>query len=110
MYGCSAVVLGEIVAGGIHNARKINAEGAGIQYMLGCMAETRLGLSAAAHLVSARPNIVFADLDTAFLHAQDPVIGGITYDRGKITLPDAPGHGADVDAAFFERMEKVSIK
>ena len=98
-------------SGGIHNALKINAiaEGAGIQCMLGSMSETRLGLSAAAHLVSARPNIVFSDLDSAFCHAEDPVVGGITYDGGEITLPDAPGHGADIESAYLENLESVSI-
>jgi len=98
-------------SGGIHNALKINAiaEGAGIECMLGSMNETRLGLSAAAHVVSARPNIVFADLDAAFLHAEDPIIDGITYDGGKIILPDAPGHGADIDPAYLEKLESVSI-
>ena len=97
--------------GGIHNALKINAiaEGAGIQCMVGCMSETRLGMSAAAHLVSARPNIVFADLDAAFNHAEDPVIGGISYDGAKITLPDTPGHGADIRAEFLAGLESASV-
>ena len=97
--------------GGIHNALKINAiaEGAGIQCMVGCMSETRLGMSAAAHLVSARPNIVFADLDAAFNHAEDPVIGGISYDGAKITLPDTPGHGADIRAEVLAGLESASI-
>jgi L-alanine-DL-glutamate epimerase-like enolase superfamily enzyme len=98
--------------GGIHNALKINAiaEGAGIPCMVGCMFETRLGLSAAAHLASARLNIVFVDLDTALLHAEDPILGGILYDGGAITLPDAPGHGANVDPAFLEQMEKFTVE
>jgi L-alanine-DL-glutamate epimerase-like enolase superfamily enzyme len=97
--------------GGIHNALKINAiaEGAGIQCMVGCMSETRLGLSAAAHLVSARPNIVFADLDSAFGHAEDPVIGGVNYDGGKVILPDTPGHGADVREEFLARLKSASV-
>jgi L-alanine-DL-glutamate epimerase-like enolase superfamily enzyme len=97
--------------GGIHTALKINAiaEGAGIQCMVGCMTETRLGVSASAHLVSARPNIVFADLDAAFNHADDPVIGGVRFDGGKIILPDTPGHGADIDVGFLTKMESVSV-
>ena len=78
--------------------------------MLGCMAETRLGLSAAAHFVSARPNVVYVDLDSCFLHSLDPVIGGITYNGSAITLPDTPGHGVDIDAAFLAQMEMVTIK
>jgi L-alanine-DL-glutamate epimerase-like enolase superfamily enzyme len=85
-------------SGGIHTALKINAvaESAGMHCMVGCMTETRLGLSAAAHLVSARPNIVFADLDSAFNQQVDVVAGGITYECGRVILTDTPGHGADV--------------
>jgi len=99
-------------SGGIHTALKINAiaEATGMKCMLGCMAETRLGLGAAAHLVSARPNIVYTDLDACFLHSLDPVIGGISYNGGAITLPDTPGHGADIDADFLNRLEKVTIE
>lgn len=97
--------------GGIHNALKINAiaEGAGIQCMVGCMSETRLGISASAHLVSARPNFVFADLDAPFGHAEDPVIGGVTFDGGKVNLPDVPGHGADIRADLLASLESVSV-
>jgi L-alanine-DL-glutamate epimerase-like enolase superfamily enzyme len=98
-------------SGGIHTALRINAiaEGAGIQCMMGCMAETRLGLTAAAHLVSARPNIAFADLDSAFNKERDVVCGGITYDGGWILLPDAPGHGADIKPEALESMEVWTI-
>lgn len=98
-------------SGGIHTALKIDAvaEAAGIQCQLGCMFETRLATSAAAHLASARPNILFSDLDSATGHASDPVIGGIQYDGGTITLPDEPGHGADIDPAFLAEMDSIVI-
>jgi L-alanine-DL-glutamate epimerase-like enolase superfamily enzyme len=97
--------------GGIHNALKIDAigEGAGIQCMLGCMWETRLALTAGAHLVSARRNLAFADLDGATGHSHDPVRGGITYEDGQIHLPDAPGHGADIESGILEHLEGFSI-
>ncbi|MEN8250267.1 MAG: dipeptide epimerase [Bacteroidota bacterium] len=111
MEACDIFNIKLAKSGGIHNALKINAiaEGAGMQCMVGSMSESRLGLSAAAHLVSARPNIVFADLDTAFIQTKDPVIGGISYDGGKIILSDEPGHGADFDPDYLESMEYVSI-
>ncbi|MEN8192177.1 MAG: dipeptide epimerase [Bacteroidota bacterium] len=111
MNACDIFNIKLAKSGGIHNALKINAiaEGAGMQCMLGSMSESRLGLSAAAHLVSARPNIVFADLDTVFIQTEDPVIGGISYDGGKIILSDDPGHGADFDPGYLENMESVSI-
>lgn len=98
-------------SGGIHNALKINAvaEAAGIRCMIGSMFETRLGGSAAAHLISARPNIHFADLDSATGHAEDHVLGGMTYDGGAILLPDTPGHGADMDPDFLATMESMTI-
>ena len=99
-------------SGGIHTALKINAiaEGAGIHCMVGCMTETRLALSAAAHLVSARPNVKYADLDGWLFLKHDPIIGGAEYDVGEITVPDAPGHGADVDPAFLKQCELTTIK
>lgn len=98
-------------SGGIHTALKIDAiaQSAGIQCMVGCMEETRLLLSATAHLVSARPNIIFVDLDAAFYLAEDPIIGGITYEGGQIILPDTPGHGADIEPAYLDNLESVSI-
>jgi len=96
---------------GIHNALKINAiaEGAGITCMLGCMSESRLGLTAAAHVVSARPNIAHADLDSCFFHASDPVVGGITYDGGIIHLPSTPGIGADFPQEFLDSLSSVTF-
>jgi L-alanine-DL-glutamate epimerase-like enolase superfamily enzyme len=98
-------------SGGIHTALKINAvaEASGIPCMVGCMMETRLGLTAAAHLVSARPNVHYADLDGYLSLSEDPVLGGAEYDVGGITIPEQPGHGADVDPAFLQRCEHLTI-
>lgn len=99
-------------SGGIHTAVKINAiaEGAGIRCMVGCMTETRLGLTAAAHLVSARPNICYSDLDGYLMMKEDPVIGGAQYDVGEIHLPDDPGHGADLDPVFLKQCDCTTVK
>ncbi|MFQ5770385.1 MAG: mandelate racemase/muconate lactonizing enzyme family protein [bacterium] len=99
-------------SGGIHTALKINAiaEGAGIRCMVGCMTETRLGLTAAAHLVSARPNIQYADLDGYLMLKEDPVIGGAHYNVGEINLPDTAGHGADIDPDFLKLCESTTVK
>lgn len=99
-------------SGGIHVALKINAlaEATGIKCMVGCMTETRLGLTAAAHLVSSRGNIVFADLDGADMLREDPVVGGMVYgEGGRIMVPDAPGLGADLDAGFIAGLECETI-
>lgn len=98
-------------SGGIRTAAKIDAvaQAAGIRCMVGCMAETRLGLGAAAHFVSAHPNVRFVDLDAALFLSEDPVVGGIAYDGGRLILPDVPGHGADIDPGFLAGLESITI-
>ena len=98
-------------AGGLYHALQIEAiaSAAGIPCMVGCMSETRLALSAAAHLVSARPSIIFADLDGASGLKDDPIVGGMSYDAGRIELTDDPGHGADVKPEVLERLEGVVV-
>ena len=86
-------------SGGIHTGIKINAiaEAAGLKCMIGCFGESRLALSAAAHLAMARPNITFLDLDSAYDFIEDPVQGGMRYDDtvgGLIHLDNTPGLGA----------------
>ncbi|MDD8014724.1 MAG: dipeptide epimerase [Acidobacteriota bacterium] len=96
-------------SGGITNSLKIShvAESANIRCMVGCMLESRVALTAAAHLAAARSNIIFADLDGNSEHKVDPVIGGIGVKGGTITLPEKPGLGLDVDPAFLEKMGRV---
>ncbi|MCK8492561.1 dipeptide epimerase [Spirosoma sp. RP8] len=98
-------------SGGIFEALNINAigEAAGIPCMIGCMSESRLALTANAHFASARQNVRFYDLDGCFEHALDPIYGGITYNGYQITLPDTPGIGAEVDAAFLAQSERKTI-
>jgi L-alanine-DL-glutamate epimerase-like enolase superfamily enzyme len=68
----------------IHTARAM-----GLRVMLGCMVESAIAATAAAHL---SPLADWADIDGPFLVAHDP-FSGVTYERGKLVLPDAPGLG-----------------
>jgi L-alanine-DL-glutamate epimerase-like enolase superfamily enzyme len=68
----------------IHTARAL-----GLKIMLGCMVESAVLATAAAHL---SPLADWADLDGPFLIAHDP-FEGLTYERGKIVLPTGPGLG-----------------
>jgi L-alanine-DL-glutamate epimerase-like enolase superfamily enzyme len=61
----------------------------GLLVMVGCMIETSLGITAAAHFT---PLVDAADLDGAALTVNDPFVGA-TIDGGRITLPDRPGLG-----------------
>ena len=66
-------------AGGLLRGAQIAtvAASAGVTCMVGCTFETRLGLTAGAHLVGSQKNIVYADLDSFMELAVDPVIGGM---------------------------------
>jgi len=61
----------------------------GMLVMVGCMIETSLGITAAAHFT---PLVDAADLDGAALTANDPFVGA-TIDGGQIRLPTGPGLG-----------------
>lgn len=92
--------------GGMLKAMQIAAiaEAANLQCMLGSMSETRIALTAAAHVMAAQKCAVYADLDTFTEHKIDPVLGGMEVRNGMVTLPDAPGLGVDVDPAFLKTL------
>lgn len=99
-------------SGGINNTLKIIAiaEAAGIKCQVGCMSETRYGLTALMHVVAARSTIVHFDMDSSMMLADDPVTGGIEYKgNGKWVLGDAPGIGADFDEDYLRDMERVTV-
>lgn len=99
-------------SGGINNALKIIAiaEASGIKCQVGCMSETRYGLTALMHLVAARNNIVYYDIDSSLMLAEDPVVGGIEYKgKGKWELGDAIGIGADFKEDVLNKMESEIV-
>jgi L-Ala-D/L-Glu epimerase len=96
-------------AGGILNSVRIAhiADGANMRCMVGCMLETRLGLTAAAHVVASQKNIIYADLDGNDEHVFDPVTGGMTVKGGVLNLPETPGIGCGIDPAFLKKLAKI---
>jgi L-alanine-DL-glutamate epimerase-like enolase superfamily enzyme len=96
-------------AGGLLNMIKIAhiADAANMLCMVGCMIESRVGLTAAAQVVASNRNIVFADLDGHNSHTIDPVVGGMAFEKGQVTVPELPGIGADVDPAFLKKLKKI---
>jgi L-alanine-DL-glutamate epimerase-like enolase superfamily enzyme len=81
--------------GGIHSALKLCtlAEKAQVECMIGCMLESRVSVTAAAHLACAGNIITRCDLDAPILCGEDPIEGGASYQGDCITLSDAPGLG-----------------
>jgi L-alanine-DL-glutamate epimerase-like enolase superfamily enzyme len=60
-----------------------------LMVMVGCMIETSIGITGAAHFC---PLVDICDLDGAALLARDPYIGA-TIDGGQLRLPEGPGLG-----------------
>lgn len=71
-----------------------SARAAGLVVMCGGMVETRLGMTAMAHVACALEQVEFLDLDTAFLLADDPFEGGYRARGAELEL--TPGAGLDV--------------
>jgi L-alanine-DL-glutamate epimerase-like enolase superfamily enzyme len=61
----------------------------GMTVMVGCMIESSIAITAAAHFT---PLVDIVDLDGAALLADDPFIGA-TIDGGQVSLPSGPGLG-----------------
>ena len=85
--------------GGIFKARRINAiaEAAGCECMVGCMAESSIGITAAASFVAANKNITRADVDSFLMIKESNIEGGVKVKDGIIYLPDEPGLGIRVN-------------
>jgi L-Ala-D/L-Glu epimerase len=92
LYGCVDGINVKLAkTGGIRGALAMihTARAMGFKVMLGCMVESAIAATAAAHL---SPLVDWADIDGPFLTASDP-FAGVTYDKGKLILPDLPGLG-----------------
>lgn len=84
---------------GLFGAEAINrvAESAGAECMIGCMAETRLGIAAAVHFAAAHQNVHYCDLDSFMMYDEpDWLSGGFTQKGEELTLTDAPGLGIEL--------------
>jgi L-Ala-D/L-Glu epimerase len=77
--------------GGLHTAVKMihTARAHHLRVMIGCMIESSIAITAAAHLT---PLVDYADLDGALLLAHDPFTG-VAIRQGRLILPDRPGLG-----------------
>lgn len=99
-------------AGGVTNAWKIVklAEKTNMQLQIGAFMESRLAMTASAHLALCSENILYCDFDTPLMHAEDVVTGGLTYHaKGVMKVPDSPGLGAIISQSILDRLEKIII-
>jgi L-alanine-DL-glutamate epimerase-like enolase superfamily enzyme len=99
-------------SGGIFKGLKMVslAAAAGIHLQVGAMIESRLAMTAFAHFALCSPFIVHFDFDTALMLKEDPVTGGIIYEKnGVVKVPEVPGIGAIIDESLLKELEKVVI-
>jgi L-alanine-DL-glutamate epimerase-like enolase superfamily enzyme len=89
----NGVNLKLVKSGGLLAARAIGerARAAGLSVMCGGMVETRLGMTAMAHVACALAEVEYIDLDTAFLLQSDPFEGGYREQGPTLTIAPAPG-------------------
>src|SRR5579863_7593531 len=85
------IVIKLMKCGGLRHALKMihTAKAHNLKIMLGCMIESSLAITAAAHLT---PLVDYADLDGHLLISNDPY-EGVKVEAGKLILPDTPGLG-----------------
>lgn len=88
--------------GGIYQALKICAlaETYHVECMIGCMLESKVAVSAGAHLAAAKGIITRADLDGPSLCSVDPYQGGPVYTGPSIVMNDTPGLGIETVPCF----------
>lgn len=94
--GAADVVNIKLMKSGVLGALDIAAicRAAGVRLMLGCMLETRLGISVAAHLAAGLGCFEFLDLDGHFTTGDAGFSGGFAQVGDRMVLSsDAPGHG-----------------
>ena len=96
--------------GGIHEALKICAvaETYGVDCMIGCMLESKISVSAAAHLAAAKNIITMVDLDGPSLCRMDVYEGGPLFSGSTIKMGDANGIGINAfPKAHFKKLGVV---
>jgi L-Ala-D/L-Glu epimerase len=99
-------------SGGIFKALKMVkfAETNNIHLQVGAMLESRLAMTAFAHFSLCCPMIVHFDFDTALMFSEDPVSGGIVYEKnGVVKVPQAIGLGASIEEKWLNKLDKIVI-
>lgn len=98
---------------GFYKGLKIAQLGAkaNMHMQVGGFMESRLGMTASAHLALANDHIQHCDFDTPLMFTEDPVIGGIQYLHGGIIdVPETPGLGAVIDDSYLKKADKAVIE
>ena len=108
-HGADWINIKLMKTGGIYPAEKICdlAERSGVRCMMGCMLESAVSVSGAAHLAAARSVVGLCDLDGPSLCAENPYEGGPVYREQQIFLPEIPGIGISSVPVRFESIASL---
>ncbi len=89
-------------SGGIHQAIKTLtvAQAAGIDAMVGCMLESKLGIAASLVVANSVNNVKFTDLDGFTYLSKQPFNGGLNFDKGKDELVNGEGFAVQPNDEF----------
>jgi L-alanine-DL-glutamate epimerase-like enolase superfamily enzyme len=112
LQACQAFNIKLGKSSGIFKALKIIrlVEQANIQLQIGGFLESRIGFTASAHLALTSDNIQFCDFDTPLMFSEDPVVGGIRYNKnGVVILPETPGLGASISPEYLQGLASFTI-
>ena len=87
--------------GGLQPALALNAiaETAGIPAQVGTMVESAIASAAGLHLALALANVATVEMGGPLMLAADIAAAAFWYDRDRVTVPDQPGLGIEVDEA-----------
>lgn len=96
----------KIMKTGLSNALKIAdiCSAAGITCMVGCMIETKIGITAGTHLALGKRIIRFADLDGHLDLKFDPTINGVRTEKGVNRIGDGAGLCLDVNEKVLKSL------
>ncbi len=97
---------------GLFKAKKIIAlaEKENMKMQVGGFMESKIAMTANAHLALSSKNILYCDFDTPLMFETDPVSGGIIYQPdGKVKVPDTIGLGAWLEKEQLDKLDKIVI-
>ncbi len=100
-----------VKAGGISRGKRIIelAESAGLPVMIGCTVESRVGITAAAHLALGLKNVHYTDLDGYHSLSKELTKDGLRLTAGEHEVSGKPGLGLTVDLdRVKEQLAKVT--
>ena len=109
--GADVINIKLMKSAGIMGAVRIAyvTEAAGLENMIGCMGESKIGITAAAHVALGLRNIRYYDLDSDMLIVEDPVsYGGITGESER-RISGGEGLGIEkVDMGKLKLLKRLS--